>query len=61
MTAPKRTPAVVTSRLTRSGASIAAETPKSASGSRLMRMATATAVAAMTAASGAEAAEPIRW
>ena len=61
MTAPKSTPPVVTSRLTSSGASIAADMPKSASGSCLIRMATATAIAATSAARGAAACELTRW
>ena len=61
MTAPNMTPPVVTCWLTASGASIAADMPKRASGSCFTRSATATAVPAITAASGADAPGLTRW
>ena len=60
ITAPKSTPPVVTSLLTRIGASIAADMPKTASGSWRMRSAAATASAAISPASGAAAADATR-
>ncbi len=58
ITAPNSTPPAVMSSVTRIGASIAAAMPKIASSSRRMRIATPTATAAITAASGAAATDP---
>ena len=60
MTAANSTPPAVTSWLTTTGATMAADIPNTASGSCLIRMARPTAIAAISAESGAAAGAEIR-